>query len=131
MGPAKGKDFGNVLGPYLLTSDELKKKEHLSMSVWVNGEQWSSGSTRDRYWSFGEMLSHVSQSEWVYPGDVLGSGTYFKGCGLDLDRWLKAGDVLELRVDKLGVLRSVVGAPKEQRQLKYPRPHGRKHGVNR
>ena len=121
MGPAKGKDFGNVLGPYLLTADELKKDEQLAMSVWVNGKRWSSGTTRDRYWSFAEMLSHVSQSEWVYPGDVLGSGTYFKGCGLDMDRWLKPGDRLELKVEKLGVLRSIVGAPKAQKQIKYDR----------
>ena len=65
------------------------------------------------------MLSHVSQSETVYPGDILGSGTYFKGCGLDLDRWIKPGDVIEMEVEKLGVLRQTVGSPKNQKQLVY------------
>ena len=121
MGPAKGKDFANGLGPYLLTADEMPSPDALRMSVVVNGETWSSGNSKDRYWSFPIMLSHVSQEETVYPGDILGSGTYYQGCGLDLDRWVKPGDVVELVVEKLGTLRQVVGAPKAQKHLKYSR----------
>lgn len=122
MGPAKGKDFATGLGPYLLTADELPDPDNLEISVSVNGEKWSSGNTRSRYWSFPVMLSHVSQEETVYPGDLLGSGTYYKGCGLDLDRWVKPGDTIELKVEKLGVLRHVAGTPKTQKHLKYARP---------
>lgn len=119
MGPAKGKDFATGLGPYLLTADELPEPEGLRMSVSVNGQRWSEGNSSGRYWSFPLMLSHVSQEETVYPGDLLGSGTYFKGCGLDLDRWVKPGDLIELEVEKLGTLRQLVGHPKGQSQLKY------------
>ncbi len=128
MGPAKGKDFANVLGPYLLTADEMPDIDDLEMAVIVNGEKWSSGRSKGRYWSFPVMLSHVSQEETVLPGDVLGSGTYFKGCGLDLDRWIKPGDVVELQIERLGVLRTRVGAPTGQKQLKYPK---RANGAHR
>jgi 2-keto-4-pentenoate hydratase/2-oxohepta-3-ene-1,7-dioic acid hydratase in catechol pathway len=119
MGPAKGKDFGTGLGPYLLTADELPSPDGLKMTVSVNGEVWSQGDSSGRYWGFPLMLSHVSQEETVYPGDLLGSGTYFRGCGLDMDRWIKPGDVLEMTVEKLGTLKHVVGKPREQTQLKY------------
>jgi 2-keto-4-pentenoate hydratase/2-oxohepta-3-ene-1,7-dioic acid hydratase in catechol pathway len=119
MGPAKGKDFANVFGPYLLTADELPEPENLKMSVKVNGEIWSEGDSSGRYWSFPTMLSHVSQGETVYPGDILGSGTYFKGCGLDMDRWIKPGDLLELTVEKLGTLKNTIGEPQGQTHLKY------------
>jgi 2-keto-4-pentenoate hydratase/2-oxohepta-3-ene-1,7-dioic acid hydratase in catechol pathway len=54
------------------------------------------------------MLAHGSTEEPLYPGDVLGSGTVGGGCGLELDRWLKAGDVVELEIEGLGVLRNRV-----------------------
>ena len=121
MGPAKGKDFATGLGPYLLTADELPDPGNLAMTVYVNGEKWSSGNSSGRYWSFPLMLSHVSQEETVYPGDILGSGSYHEGCGLDLGRWVKPGDVIELEIEKLGRLRQVVGEPKAQKRLKYPK----------
>ncbi|MDD5629224.1 MAG: fumarylacetoacetate hydrolase family protein, partial [Elusimicrobia bacterium] len=114
MGPAKGKDFAYGLGPYLVTADEAGPEEDLEIQVRVNGELWSRGRTGRRYWSWGLMLSHVSQEETLLPGDVLGSGTFFRGCGLDLERWVKPGDEIELRVDKLGALRHTVGRPKAQ-----------------
>jgi 2-keto-4-pentenoate hydratase/2-oxohepta-3-ene-1,7-dioic acid hydratase in catechol pathway len=124
MGPAKGKDFANSFGPWLATADEVGTEPEIALSAWVNGEKWSEGSTKLRHWSWAEMLSHVSQGETVLPGDVLGSGTYHKGCGLDLDRWLKPGDRMELRSDKLGTLASEVGQPKAQIHLKYRKEHG-------
>lgn len=130
MGPAKGKDFAYGLGPYLLTADELPEPEGLKMAVFVNGEKWSEGNSSGRYWSFPLMLSHVSQGETVYPGDILGSGTYYKGCGLDLDRWVKPGDEITLEVEKLGRLTQVVGTPKAQKHLKYTREEAR-HGAHR
>jgi 2-keto-4-pentenoate hydratase/2-oxohepta-3-ene-1,7-dioic acid hydratase in catechol pathway len=119
MGPAKAKDFANAFGPWLMTSDELPDPGGLKMKAVVNGEVWSEGDSSGRWWSFPTMLSHVSQGETVLPGDVLGSGTYHKGCGLDMDRWLKPGDVLECVVEKLGTLRQTVGAPAGQKHLKY------------
>jgi 2-keto-4-pentenoate hydratase/2-oxohepta-3-ene-1,7-dioic acid hydratase in catechol pathway len=57
------------------------------------------------------MIHHVSMDETIYPGDVLGSGTVGGGCGLELDRWLKPGDVVELEIQGIGVLRNRVVRP--------------------
>ena len=119
MGPTKGKDFANAFGPYIVTSDEVDPQKDFSLTVKVNGEVWSSGHFKDQYWGFPLMVSYLSQEENIYPGDILGSGTFYKGCGLDLDRWIKPGDVVELEVPKLGILRNKVGHPKEQRELNF------------
>ena len=121
MGPAKGKDFAYGLGPCLVTADEAGPEADLEIQVRVNGELWSRGRTGDRYWSWGLMLSHVSQEETLYPGDVLGSGTFFRGCGLDLERWVNPGDEVELRVEKLGSLRHRIGKPLARTRLRYER----------
>lgn len=119
MGPAKSKDFANAFGPYLVTKDEVNPKNDFLMKVRVNGELWTEGHFKDQYWGFDLMISHVSQEETIYPGDILGSGTFYKGCGLDLDRWIKPGDTIELEVNKLGVLKNKIGRPKNQKELTY------------
>jgi len=117
MGPAKGKDFANIFGPYLVTKDEVNPQKDFSIKVKVNGEVWSEGHFKDQYWGFGLMVSYISQEESIYPGDILGSGTFYKGCGLDLDRWIKPGDVLELEVQSLGVLKNTIGSPTVYKEL--------------
>ena len=119
MGPGKGKDFANVFGPYVVTRDEVNPKEDFSLEAKVNGELWSKGHFKDQYWGFPMMVSHISQEETIYPGDILGSGTFYKGCGLDLDKWVKSGDTIELSVPKLGTLRNKIGSPKSSRELIY------------
>ncbi|MDE2511165.1 MAG: fumarylacetoacetate hydrolase family protein [Elusimicrobia bacterium] len=121
MGPAKGKDFATALGPWLVTADERPTGEIPPLAVRVNGEEWSRSNGIQPYWSFAVMLSHASQGETMLPGDILGSGTYFKGCGLDQDRWIKPGDELELDAGPLGVLKNKVGAPAGSTHLKYNR----------
>ncbi len=118
MGPGKGKDFANAFGPWLVTADEADPAE-IELTVRVNDEEWSIGHFRDQYWKFPLLLSHLSQGETVYPGDVFGSGTFHKGCGLDLDRWIKPGDRLEFSSAALGTLKNTVGAPKSRRRLDY------------
>ena len=111
LGPAKGKDFdtANVMGPCLVTADELGDPYDLNMIARVNGEEWGRGNTRDMRWQFEDVIAHVSQSETLYPGEFLGSGTVGNGCGLEQLRYLKRGDVVELEVDGIGVLRTQVG----------------------
>ena len=111
LGPAKGKDFATTLGPVVVTPDEWSPEDPHEMTVAVDGEVWSSGSTQGRRWTFGEMVAHVSTDEDVYPTDVIGSGTFGGGCGLDLDRWLPASCEVELRVEGLGSLVSSVQKP--------------------
>jgi 2-keto-4-pentenoate hydratase/2-oxohepta-3-ene-1,7-dioic acid hydratase in catechol pathway len=109
LGPAKGKDLdtGNIMGPYLVTPDELDISD-LKMIARINGETWSEGTTSDMYWSFPKIIEHISRSETLYPGDFIASGTVANGCGDELDRWIQPGDIIELEVEGIGVLRNTV-----------------------
>ena len=115
LGPAKGKDFdnSNIMGPCLVTPDEIGNPYDLKMTARVNGEVWSEGTTSDMYYSFEEMISFVSQSETLFPGEFLGSGTVGKGCGWELDRWIQPGDVIELEVENIGILKNQIGQPEQ------------------
>ena len=108
LGPAKGKDFATALGPCLVTPDEIADLGALTMIARVNGEEWSRGRFGTIHWSFPQMIAHVSRGETIYPGDVFGSGTVGGGCGLEIDRYLKPGDVVELEIQPIGVLRTRV-----------------------
>jgi 2-keto-4-pentenoate hydratase/2-oxohepta-3-ene-1,7-dioic acid hydratase in catechol pathway len=115
LGPAKSKDFdtGNALGPCLVTPDEVPDPYSLTMIARVNGDEWSRGNSRDMHYSFEEIIATISESETLLPGDFIGSGTVPGGCGLELGRWIKPGDVIELEVERLGALRNqVVGGPR-------------------
>jgi 2-keto-4-pentenoate hydratase/2-oxohepta-3-ene-1,7-dioic acid hydratase in catechol pathway len=114
MGPGKAKDWdgSNVLGPCLVTADELDARG-LGMRVRVNGEQWGEDSTAGMHWAFADMIAYASRSQTLYPGELLGSGTASGGSGLELDRALAPGDLVELEVDGIGVLRNRVGAKGE------------------
>ncbi len=111
LGPAKGKDFATGMGPWLVTPDEVGDPRDLRMTAKVNGELWSDGNSGTSHWTFAQMIAYVSRSETLYPGDVFGSGTVGGGCGYELDRWVQPGDLIELEITNLGVLRNRVGAP--------------------
>ena len=108
LGPAKGKDFdtGNVLGPWIVTADEIGDPHSLEMVARVNGEEWSRGNSSTMHHRFEDLIAFVSQSESLHPGEVLGSGTVGSGCGLEQGRFLSDGDVVELEIEKIGVLRN-------------------------
>lgn len=110
LGPAKGKDFdyGNAMGPCLVTADEIKDPYNLTMIARVNGEEWGRGSTSTMHWKFEDLIAHVSRSETIYPGEFFGSGTVGNGCGLEHMKFLKHGDVVELEVEGIGILRNRV-----------------------
>ncbi|MFN2594038.1 MAG: fumarylacetoacetate hydrolase family protein, partial [Actinomycetota bacterium] len=109
LGPAKGKDFCNALGPCIITADEVGAEPDLEMICRVNGEEWGRGRSSDAHWRWADMISHVSTGEDVWPGDVYGSGTPGGCCGLDNDRELDPGDVVELEIERIGILRNVIG----------------------
>jgi fumarylacetoacetate (FAA) hydrolase len=128
LGPAKGKDFSTVIGPCLVTLDELvdceiaPKENHegkawnLSMKCWVNGIQVSEGNVGDMDWTFAEIIERASYGVNLHPGDVIGSGTVGTGCFLELngtgklnnpeyqEQWLQEGDVVEMEIAGLGKL---------------------------
>lgn len=110
-GPSKGKDHdgGNVLGPWLVTSDEVGDPMDLQMSLIVNNDQWSTYTAREMAFSFPQMLSYLSRGQTIHPGHVLTAGSYPGGSGFDLERTLHPGDVIELKVSKLGSLINKIG----------------------
>jgi 2-keto-4-pentenoate hydratase/2-oxohepta-3-ene-1,7-dioic acid hydratase in catechol pathway len=108
LGPGLGKDFASSLGPCIATPDEFDIAT-ARMAARVNGEMWAEGALGSMLYTFPEVIAHLSQEQPLMPGDVLGSGTVGCGCGLELDRWIEPGDVVELEVQGIGVLRNVVG----------------------
>jgi fumarylacetoacetate (FAA) hydrolase len=134
LGPAKGKDFSTVIGPWLVTLDELQEFEvaakenhtgnnwNLRMVCRVNGQQVSEGSLGDMDWTFAEIIERASYGVNLYPGDVIGSGTVGTGCFLELngtgklndpdytEQWLQPNDVVEMEIDGLGTLTNKIVA---------------------
>lgn len=134
LGPAKGKDFSTVIGPWLVTMDELQpfeipaKENHtgknwnLHMQCRVNGKQVSDGNMGDMDWTFAEIIERASYGVNLYPGDVIGSGTVGTGCFLELngtgklndpnfiEQWLQPNDVVEMEINGLGVLHNTIVA---------------------
>jgi 2-keto-4-pentenoate hydratase/2-oxohepta-3-ene-1,7-dioic acid hydratase in catechol pathway len=110
MGPGKAKDWdgSNVLGPCIVTADELDASD-AAMRVRINGELWGEDTSAHMHHTFADMIAYASRSQTLYPGDVLGSGTAAGGSGLELDRWLAPGDVVELEIEGIGVLRNRIG----------------------
>lgn len=125
LGPAKGKDFASSLGPVIATAEEFASETDRSvnapekpgvynatMIARINGEEYSRGNFNDIFWSFGQMIARASESVMLYPGEVIGSGTVGTGCLLELTRaqgpWLNPGDIVELEIEGIGILRNTV-----------------------
>jgi fumarylacetoacetate (FAA) hydrolase len=132
LGPAKGKDFSTVIGPWLVTPDELEqfkvaaKENHvgnnynLKMTCKVNGIEVSSGNMADMDWTFAEIIERCAYGVDILPGDVIGSGTVGTGCFLELNgtgllndpnykvQWLQAGDHVEMEIAGLGALSNTI-----------------------
>ncbi len=124
LGPAKGKDFASSLGPVIVTGEALVDRSvrrpgvfDLSMCARVNGVELSRGSFKDIYWSFGEIIARASDNAELRPGDVIGSGTVGTGCLLELTKtqgpWLNTGDVVELEIECIGILKNIIGEKQE------------------
>lgn len=115
MGPAKGKDFATSIGAWLVTPDELEDRRKgkgfdLRMTAKINDETFSDNNWSTIHYSIGEMIARASRDAAVYPGELFGSGTVGMGCllerGLDHNHWLKPGDVVELEIERLGILKN-------------------------
>ena len=132
LGPAKGKDFCTITGPWLVTPDELSQYQtvprpghkglvyDLPMRCWVNGKLVSEGNLKDMEWTFAEIIARISYGVDIYPGDIIGSGTVGTGCFLELngtgrlrdvnylEQWLQVGDLVEMEVTGLGHLSNTI-----------------------
>jgi 2-keto-4-pentenoate hydratase/2-oxohepta-3-ene-1,7-dioic acid hydratase in catechol pathway len=109
LGPAKGKDFATSIGPVLVTVDEFDGSEG-EMVARVNGEERSRGNLRDLYHPWERIVAQAGRNTVLRPGDLIGSGTVGSGCILEHGdgRWLQVGDVVELEIDGIGVLRNTI-----------------------
>lgn len=123
LGPAKGKDFASSLGPVIVTSEALADRSvnrpgvyDLNMFARVNGVEISKANFKDIFWSFGDIIARASDSCELQSGDVIGSGTVGTGCLLELTKaqgpWLNAGDLVELGIERIGVLKNTIGRKK-------------------
>ena len=110
MGPCKAKDWdgSNVLGPCIVTADEIDPHD-VDLSVRINGERWGGDNTKAMHHTFEDMIAYASQGLTLRAGEILGSGTATGGSGLELDRWLQPGDEIEMEATGIGVLRNRVG----------------------
>jgi 2-keto-4-pentenoate hydratase/2-oxohepta-3-ene-1,7-dioic acid hydratase in catechol pathway len=110
LGPAKGKDFATSIGPVLVTADEFDGSR-AEMVARVNGEERSRGNLANLYHPWPALVAQAARNTVLRPGDILGSGTVGTGCILEHGdgRWLRPGDVVELEVEGLGVLRNRIG----------------------
>jgi 2-keto-4-pentenoate hydratase/2-oxohepta-3-ene-1,7-dioic acid hydratase in catechol pathway len=108
LGPGKGKDFdnSNPIGPCIVTADEIPDPYALDMIVRVNGEERGRGNSREMHWKYEDCIAFVSRNETVHPGELFCSGTVGNGSGLEIGRYVEPGEVVELEVEKIGVLRN-------------------------
>jgi fumarylacetoacetate (FAA) hydrolase len=119
LGPGKGKDFATSLGPWLVTPDELaslrigtgtSERYNMTMLARVNGREISRGNFNQIYYSFPQMIAWASRNARLRIGDVLGSGTVGTGCllelGTEIHPWFQRGDVIELEIEGIGVVRN-------------------------
>jgi fumarylacetoacetate (FAA) hydrolase len=128
LGPAKGKDFASSLGPVIVTSEALADRSvnrqgvyDLKMTAKVNGVEMSSGNLKDIFWSFGDIIARASDTCELQAGDVIGSGTVGTGCLLELTKaqgpWLNKGDVVELEIERIGILKNTIGETNEKNRF--------------
>lgn len=118
LGPSKSKDFdrANALGPWIVTIDEFYP-DNAAMTVRVNGEVRSVGNCSSMTVKFEDLIAFISTSETLHAGEILGSGTVGGGCGLEAGKLLADGDVIELEIEGIGVLRNRVFAAKREDQV--------------
>ena len=119
-GPGKDFDAGNVFGPCIVTADEITDPYNLTMCARINGDERSMGNSSMMDHRFEDVLAHLSHNQTVHAGEVFGSGTVPTGCGLEHNRYLEDGDVIELDVESLGVLSTRIVKPADWRDRESP-----------
>jgi 2-keto-4-pentenoate hydratase/2-oxohepta-3-ene-1,7-dioic acid hydratase in catechol pathway len=115
MGPMKSKDFdtGNVLGPWIVTADEIGDPYDLNMEARVNGERWGGGNSGQMHHKFPDIIAFMTRAETIHAGEIVASGTVPTGCGLEQGRFLSPGDLVELEIDRIGALRNRIVRPEK------------------
>jgi 2-keto-4-pentenoate hydratase/2-oxohepta-3-ene-1,7-dioic acid hydratase in catechol pathway len=112
LGPSKGKHFATAIGPWIAAAGQVTA-DNLRMRARINGEIWCDSSSSEIMWPVSEIVAWASASEHLAAGTLLGTGTANRGCGVELGRRLAPGDLVELDIEGLGVLRNRMGRPRE------------------
>ena len=102
----KGKSCDSFapVGPFIATKDEIADPNSLDLWLKLNGEMMQDSNTSDFIFNIQQVVSHISQFMTLLPGDIISTGTPFGvGLGLTPPKYLKAGDVVELGIEGLGV----------------------------
>jgi 5-carboxymethyl-2-hydroxymuconate isomerase len=105
----QGKNFDATgsLGPYFVTADEIDADKPLHLTTTVNGELRQDDTTANLIFTFADLIAYVTTFMTFRPGDILVTGTPVgAGARFDPPRWLKAGDVVEVSVPEIGMLRN-------------------------
>jgi 5-carboxymethyl-2-hydroxymuconate isomerase len=107
--PGKNFDASGSLGPWLVTTDEIDPARPLRLSMRVNGELRQDDTTASMVFGFADLIAYISLFTTLKPGDVIVTGTP-NGTGAQFDppRFLRSGDVIEIAVPEIGVLRNPV-----------------------
>ncbi len=114
LGPFKGKDFCNVMGPCLVTADDIDER-NLKAILRVDGEVWFEGNTgHRRQFLSPELVAYASDNETLYPGDFIGSGAIGLGCSVDIGKWIEPGMLVEMEIEGIGILRNPVVQGKQK-----------------
>ena len=106
----KGFDTAGPIGPWLVTTDEIRDPQALDMRLDLNGKRMQSGNTRTMVFNVARIVSHVSHYMTLLPGDIIATGTP-PGVGLGIKPtpiFLKPGDVMRVAIQGLGEQRQRV-----------------------
>jgi 2-keto-4-pentenoate hydratase/2-oxohepta-3-ene-1,7-dioic acid hydratase in catechol pathway len=110
LGPAKMKDWATILGPCMVTADEIDEA-NLDCKITVDGEVWFEGSTSaPRSFLAHHLVAYASDNETLQPGDVLGTGTVSYSCSVDLHKWPQVGQTVRFEVAGIGMLEHTIVA---------------------
>jgi 2-keto-4-pentenoate hydratase/2-oxohepta-3-ene-1,7-dioic acid hydratase in catechol pathway len=108
LGPAKSKDFATMVGPCLVTPDEIDEA-NLNVRVLVDGDVWFEGNTNlPRSVLTHQLVAYASDNETLQPGELLGTGTIGTGCSIDLRKWVKVGQTVSIEFEGIGRMQHTI-----------------------
>jgi 2-keto-4-pentenoate hydratase/2-oxohepta-3-ene-1,7-dioic acid hydratase in catechol pathway len=111
FGPVvKSKTFANSICCDVVTAEEFGDWREATGCVRVDGELWCEGATKGPAHDIGEMLAYASKGERLDAGDVISTGTMPGCCGLEIERWIRPGQTVELEIDRIGTLANRISA---------------------
>jgi 2-keto-4-pentenoate hydratase/2-oxohepta-3-ene-1,7-dioic acid hydratase in catechol pathway len=105
LGPQRSKHFTTSMSATAIAGPAVADRlDRLTATIGINGSTISRTGTHAMRYSIPEAIAHVSQSEQLYPGELLCTGTLPGGSGMELGRWLRPGDELRLEIDGVGII---------------------------